>query len=89
MSAQPPQKPALATAGVTVGAGGGTFILGLLVSRLISDSFSIAKDWEALVGYALALGALYGWAYVTARKDSVLTGLAHFDRSKDGGEGQV
>jgi hypothetical protein len=87
MSTQPPQKPALATAGVSVGAGGGTLVLGLLVAKLTSESFTFAGDWQAVAGYFLALGALYGWAWLTARKESVQTGLSFFDRPKNGGGG--
>lgn len=76
----PDSKPALTTAGVVGGGGGASFVLGLIVSKLIDPSFNLVRDWESLAGFGVALVLLVGWALFTAKRPDVITGFKSLDK---------
>lgn len=68
---------ALATPGITVGWGGASLVLGMIVNELLAAG---APDWWSLGKKLAAFLALAAWGYFTARKPEVFTGVEHLDR---------
>lgn len=70
-------KPALKTAGISVGAPSAAAVLALLVEQLLNEGLT---NWKYLVAKGIALGLLVGWAWWTARHPDVETGIDFFDK---------
>lgn len=89
MSANEPTKPALATAGFAGGGSLSLMLIGAIVQQALSGAPAAHGDelrlWLINLGVKCALAVAFGvWAFVTALKPGVLTGLRTFDAPKAG-----
>ena len=73
-------KPALKTAGISIGGPSAAAVLALIVEQLLNEGIA---NWQYLLAKFVALGMLVGWAWWTARHPEVETGIDFFDKQDD------
>lgn len=80
---EPKGVPPSKSPGVMLGSGGAAAVTTLLLSRLMSDTFTWATQWNQVTGLFVAALLLLAWAFVEARSERVHTGVPFMDRPRE------